>query len=40
LLRQGRNTVLVKVSKIPGEFRFALDLESAGNQSLQLKWWR
>jgi hypothetical protein len=40
LLRQGRNMILVKVSKIPGEFRFALDLESATGKPLEVKWWR
>ena len=40
LLRQGRNVILVKVSKIPGEFRFALDIESAEGKALDLKWWR
>ncbi len=39
-LRQGRNTVLVKVSKIPGEFQFSLDLESATRDPLHLKWWK
>ncbi|MCC6486284.1 MAG: hypothetical protein IT364_02180 [Candidatus Hydrogenedentes bacterium] len=39
-LKQGRNTVLVKVSKIPGEFRFAFDLESATRDPLNLKWWK
>jgi hypothetical protein len=38
-LRQGKNTVLVKVSKIPGEFRFALDLASTGNEPLKVRWW-
>ena len=40
LLRQGRNTILVKVSKVPGEFRFGLDIVSPGGTALELKWWR
>jgi len=40
LLRQGRNTLLVKVSKVPGEFRFGLDIESAKGSPLDFKWWR
>ncbi|MFO7974476.1 MAG: glycoside hydrolase family 2 TIM barrel-domain containing protein [Candidatus Hydrogenedentota bacterium] len=40
LLRQGRNTLLVKVSKVPGEFRFGLDIESPGGEPLDCKWWR
>jgi len=39
-VRQGRNTLLVKVSKIPGQFRFSLHLESAEREPLQVKWWR
>lgn len=39
-IRQGRNTVLVKCSKIPGPFRFSLDFESTGKEPLQLAWWR
>ena len=39
-IRQGRNTVLVKVSKIPGPFRFSLDLESTSEDPLKIKWWR
>lgn len=40
MLKQGRNNILVKVSKIPGEFQFALDIEPAGNAPLNLKWWK
>lgn len=40
LLRQGRNAILVKVSKIPGEFRFGLDFESVKGKQLDFKWWR
>ena len=39
-IREGRNTVLVKVSKIPGQFRFSLDFESATEDPLDLKWWK
>ena len=39
-IRQGRNTVLVKVSKIPGEFQFALDFALPADDPAQLTWWR
>lgn len=39
-LKQGRNTVLVKVSKVPGEFQFSFDIESATRDPLHLKWWK
>jgi hypothetical protein len=39
-IRQGRNTVLVKVSKIPGEFRFAFDITPTTRDPIALKWWR
>jgi hypothetical protein len=39
-VKQGRNSLLVKVSKIPGEFRFALDMTSTSPVPLQIKWWR
>ena len=39
-LKQGRNTLLVKVSKIPGRFQFSLNMESAEGGPLSLKWWR
>ncbi len=39
-VKQGRNTVLVKVSKTPGEFQFSFDLESATRDPLHLNWWR
>jgi len=38
-LKQGKNTVLVKVSKVPGEFRFSVDLASTGKEPLKLRWW-
>ncbi len=40
LLREGRNTLLVKVSKIPGEFQFALDITSEKGEPLNLLWWK
>jgi beta-galactosidase len=39
MLRQGRNTVLVKVSKVPGEFQFSLDLKPVRGEPHLLKWW-
>lgn len=39
-VRQGRNTLLIKVSKIPGEFRFALDIVPTARDPLAIKWWR
>jgi hypothetical protein len=39
-IKQGRNTLLVKVSKIPGPFKFSLDFESNAQGPLQIKWWR
>ncbi|MBW7863786.1 MAG: hypothetical protein H3C30_05150 [Candidatus Hydrogenedentes bacterium] len=39
-IRQGRNTLLVKCSKIPGPFKFSLNLESAGTAPLAIKWWK
>ena len=38
--RQGRNTILVKVSKIPGEFRFGLDIAPTARDPVTIKWWR
>lgn len=38
--KQGRNVLLVKVSKNPGPFRFSIDFEPLGGESLQLKWWK
>lgn len=40
LLRQGKNTVLVKCSKIPGPFRFSLNFETQGDVPVPVKWWR
>lgn len=39
-LKQGKNAVLVKVSKMPGEFRFSLDIQSATENPVQFRWWR
>ncbi len=39
-LKQGRNAVLVKVSRVPGAFRFALDFISPTRFPLVLKWWK
>ncbi len=39
-IKQGRNTLLVKVSKIPGPFRFSVDFTSTTGEPLELKWWR
>lgn len=40
LIRQGRNTLLVKCSKTPGPFRFSLDFSPSGKEPLQLTWWK
>ena len=39
-IKEGRNSVLVKVSKMPGQFRFSLDFASTTKDPLALKWWR
>ncbi len=39
-MKQGRNALLVKVSKTPGEFRFSLDIEPVGREPLICTWWR
>jgi beta-galactosidase len=39
-LKHGKNTLMVKVSKIPGEFRFALDVQSLEGEPLPVSWWR
>ena len=38
--KQGKNTLLVKCSKIPGPFKFSLDLVSNSRAPLAIKWWR
>ncbi|NIA15415.1 MAG: hypothetical protein GWP08_15215 [Nitrospiraceae bacterium] len=39
-LRQGRNAVLVKASKIPGPFGFGFVIRSATKDPLQITWWK
>ena len=39
-IREGRNTILVKVSKIPGPFKFALDFRLDPKDPPQIKWWK
>jgi len=38
-VRQGKNTLLVKVSKVPGASHFAIDFASLDEHPLNLKWW-
>ncbi len=40
MVRQGRNTVLVKCTKIPGPFRFSIDFTATGRVPLLLNWWK
>ncbi len=40
VIRRGRNTILVKVSKIPGPFGFSIDLEPADSEPPAIKWWK
>jgi hypothetical protein len=40
VIKQGRNTVLVKCTRIPGLFGFSFDLEASGREPLQMKWWK
>ena len=40
VIKQGRNTLLVKVSKIPGPFKFSLDFGPVGKEPVQIKWWK
>ena len=40
LIKQGRNALLVKASKIPGPFGFSFDLGPAGTEPLQITWWK
>jgi hypothetical protein len=40
MTKQGRNSLLVKISKTPGPFRFFVDLASTGKEPLGLKWWK
>lgn len=39
-VRQGRNTLLVKCSKVPGPFRFSIHFETQGDVPVPIKWWR
>ncbi|GMV99595.1 MAG: hypothetical protein AMXMBFR84_07340 [Candidatus Hydrogenedentota bacterium] len=39
VLKQGRNTLLVKISAMPGPFEFAFDVTTANALQL-MKWWR
>ncbi len=39
-LRQGRNTVLVKIMKTPGKASFSLGIASIGRDPLNVVWWR
>jgi hypothetical protein len=39
-VKQGRNTLLVKCSKVPGPFRFSVDFDSTGRDPLQITWWK
>ena len=39
-IKQARNILLVKVSKIPGPFKFSLDFRSETDGPLQLTWWK
>lgn len=40
VIKQGRNTLLVKASKIPGPFKVSIELTPPGKESIQVKWWR
>jgi len=40
IVRHGRNTVLVKATKIPGPFGFSLEIEPDDGGPLQIKWWK
>ncbi|HOJ32185.1 MAG TPA: glycoside hydrolase family 2 TIM barrel-domain containing protein [Candidatus Hydrogenedentes bacterium] len=39
-IRPGRNALLVKVSKVPGEFQFALDIKDEKGQPIEVIWWK
>lgn len=39
-LKQGKNSVLVKLSCAPGTFDMEFDFEAAGRDALMLKWWK
>jgi hypothetical protein len=40
VLKQGRNTVLVKTSRVPGPFKFSFDVGPSGKEPIQIKWWK
>lgn len=40
VLRQGKNTLLVKGAKIPGKFRFSLVFSSENHGTQAIKWWK
>ena len=40
VVRQGRNTVLVKCTKIPGRFRFSIGFSATGRLPLIINWWK
>ena len=40
LLRQGKNTVLVKIARTPGPSSFELNFQSATRDPLRVTWWR
>jgi len=40
VLRQGKNTLLVKGAKIPGKFRFSLAFSSENHGTQAIKWWK
>ncbi len=39
-VKQGRNTLLVKCTKIPGPYRFSIDFRCMDQEILQMNWWR
>ncbi len=39
-VKQGRNTILVKCSKIPGPFRLSIDFRPTGKETLSFRWWK
>lgn len=40
VLRQGKNTVLVKCAKIPGPFKFSLEFAAVQTAPQSIKWWK
>jgi len=39
-IKQGRNTVLLKVSKVPGEYKAGFDIRSGSREPLRIAWWK